>query len=260
MPRIEKTSFESADGNRLAAIIDLPDETPESFAVFAHCFTCTKDAKAAFFTSRTLAGQGIAVLRFDFAGLGESTGELAESSFSSNVADIVSAADHLRAQGHPPCLLVGHSLGGTAVLVAAPRIPEVRAAVTISSPFDPGHLRRHLAADPVEDAADELEILVSNRRFRLKRRFFDDLAEQDLPAALAAVGDRGLLVCHAPDDTVVSLGEARRILDAAPPGASFVALPGAGHLLLQRAHGDYLGRVIAAWCRAYVGSAPDKAK
>ena len=251
MPRIEKTRLRGAQGDELAAIVDWPDAQPWAHAVFAHCFTCTKDVKAAYYTSRTLAAEGVAVLRFDFSGLGESTGDFASSSFSSNVGDLVAAAAYWGERHAGPDLLMGHSLGGTAALAAAAQIPTARAVVTVAAPFEPSHLRRHLGPTARTAGAPLVDVVVAGRRFRLGRQFFDDLEQHDLPGAIAKLG-RALLVCHSPDDSVVDIADAHRILAAAREPRSLLALPGAGHLLLERQHARYLARMIAVWARRYV--------
>ena len=249
MPTSKNISFTGSGGARLAAIMDLPDGDPECFAVFAHCFTCSKDFKAAHHTSRALAGRGIAVLRFDFSGLGQSEGEFAETSFSSNIDDLARAAEHLRYEHQAPRLLVGHSLGGAAALAAAADLPEVAAVATIAAPFDPRHVERHL--EDAAGAGEHVEIQVAGRSFRLKRGFFEDLKRHDMARKISDL-DRALLVCHSPLDRVVHPQEAERIFQTARHPKSFLALEGADHLLSRRADAEYAGRVIAEWARPYL--------
>lgn len=256
MSRIEKTTFLGASGAPLAGIINWPQREPAAFAVFAHCFTCSKDVKAAYRVSRTLAEEGIAVLRFDFSGLGESGGDFVGSSFSTNIADLVAAAAHLRENHRSPSLLVGHSLGGTAALATAARIPEVRAVVSIAAPLDPSHLRRHLL--PVEgrgDHSEEVTLEVAGRRFRLGRQFLDDLQQHDMKALVGSLG-RALLVAHSPADRVVSLEQASSIYQAANHPKSFLSLDRADHLLSKREDAAWAGQCIAAWAARYLMDEP----
>ena len=176
----ERFQFTGADGHQLAAALDTPDGEIIAYALFAHCFTCGKDVLAAKRIAVALAAKGIAVLRFDFTGLGSSEGDFANSTFSSNVADLVRAADHLRETRQAPALLIGHSLGGAAILAAAGQIPEAKAVVTIAAPSDPAHVT-HLFKDHVEDIRKhgEVEVSLAGRPFRIKREFLDDVAEQN---------------------------------------------------------------------------------
>ena len=253
MPRVEKTSFPGAQGAPLAAILNWPEGPPRGFALLAHCFTCTKDSKATYWTGRTLAEEGIAVLRFDFSGLGESRGDFSASSFSSNIEDLLSAVDHLRARYEAPRLLVGHSLGGTAALATAGRIPEVRAVATVASPFDPAHLRRHLSTSGAAGAG-EVILDVGGRPYRLGHQFLEDLERHDMGRAIRDL-ERALLILHSPVDAVVSVEQAALIFQAARHPKSFVALDGADHLLSDRAAARYAGRVIAAWSAPCWGEA-----
>jgi putative redox protein len=257
--RIERFDFPNARGQTLAALLQRPAGEPAGFALFAHCFTCGKDNLAAKRIAETLAGRGIAVLRFDFTGLGASEGEFANTHFSSNVADLVAAADHLRRTAQAPALLVGHSLGGAAVLAAAGQIPEVRAVATIAAPSDPAHVTG-LFKDQVADirAAGEGEVVLAGRPFRIRREFLDDVAEQNL---LERVKDlhRAVLVMHSPTDDRVGIDNATRIFLAARHPKSFVSLIDADHLLTQRRDAVYAADVIAAWAERYVETAPDVA-
>lgn len=248
----ERTEFRGADGQRLAGRIDLPDEHVRAHALFAHCFTCGKDISAANRIARALVDHGIAVLRFDFTGLGSSEGEFANTNFSSNVADLVAAADHLRSAREAPQLLIGHSLGGAAVLAAASAIPEVRAIVTIGAPSDPTHVaglfREHLDQICTEGQA---EVQLAGRSFRIKRQFLQDAAEQQLTERLGKLR-RSLLVMHSPTDTTVGIDNATKIFVAARHPKSFVSLADADHLLTRHADAVYAANLIAAWSERYL--------
>src|SRR6478672_11404805 len=192
----ERFQFTGEGGHQLAAALELPDCEVSAYALFAHCFTCGKDTLAAKRISVALAAKGIAVLRFDFTGLGSSEGDFANSTFSSNVADLVRAADHLRQTRQAPVLLIGHSLGGAAILAAAGQIPEAKAVVTIAAPSDPAHVT-HLFKDHVENIRKhgEVEVSLAGRPFRIKREFLDDVAERSLTAQIATL-HKALLVMH----------------------------------------------------------------
>ncbi len=252
-----RVDFPGHDGSRLAARFDMPTGTPRACALFAHCFTCGKDVLAASRISAALNAQGIAVLRFDFTGLGMSEGEFANTNFSSNVADLLCAASFLREEHQAPTLLIGHSLGGAAVLSAAAEIAEVRAVVTIGAPSEPLHVTRQLGSDVLAQLDTEREVGVSlgGRPFRIQRQFLDDLKEQHLHARIANLGC-ALLVMHAPLDDVVGIDQARRIFEAAHHPKSFVALDGANHLLTGREHATYAAGVIAAWVQPWLPAAP----
>ena len=220
--------------------------------MFAHCFTCGKDGLAAARISRALSSGGIAVLRFDFTGLGESSGDFSQTTFSSNVEDLVRAAEHLREAVAAPSVLIGHSLGGTAVLAAASRVPETRAVVAIGAPADPAHVTRSFGAARAEiEAHGEAEVSLGGRTFRLRRAFLDDVAAQPQLERIRRSGVP-LLVLHSPADQIVEVDNARLIFDAARHPKSFVALDGADHLLtrLRRRGAARLGWPIsAAWPR-----------
>src|SRR6201986_2100683 len=248
----EKFQFEGEGGHQLAAALDLPDGPPAAYALFAHCFTCGKDVLAAKRIAVALTEKGIAVLRFDFTGLGSSEGDFANSTFSSNVADLVRAADHLRQTRKAPSILIGHSLGGAAILAAAGQIPEARAVVTIAAPSDPAHVTG-LFADSVEDIRKngESEVSLAGRPFRIKREFLDDIAEHGLMAHVAKL-HKALLVMHAPTDDTVGIDNATRIFVTARHPKSFVSLAGADHLLTNREDSVYVADVIAAWASRYL--------
>ena len=257
--RTERLTFPNAEGHQLAARLDLPSGgRPRAFALFAHCFTCSKDLFAASRISQALAGRGLAVLRFDFTGLGHSEGEFANTGFSSNVDDLAAAADFLRRRHQAPGVLIGHSLGGAAVLAAAERVPEAGAVVTIGAPADPGHARHLFGTDVAAEIerTGEAEVTLGGRRFRVGKRFLDDIADQHL---LAAVGRlrKALLILHAPRDEVVGIGNAAAIFGAAKHPKSFVSLDGADHLLTRREDAGYVAEVVAAWVSRYLPAPAD---
>ena len=254
--RSEKLTFPGAQGSELAARLDLPDGAPRATALFAHCFTCTKDIFAAARIAHSLAARGIAVLRFDFTGLGHSEGEFANTDFSSNVGDLVAAAAHMRARGMAPRILVGHSLGGAAVLAAAAEVPEAKAVATIGAPADPGHVAHLLQDSAAEIAAKgEAEVVIAGRAFRIRKQFLDDIAGQNLSDHIAGLR-KALLVLHAPRDEVVSIDNAAAIFTAAKHPKSFVSLDDADHLLTRKADAIYVAEVLASWAGRYV-EAPD---
>jgi uncharacterized OsmC-like protein/pimeloyl-ACP methyl ester carboxylesterase len=256
--QIERFQFTGEGGHQLAAALDLPEREVrevKAYALFAHCFTCGKDVLAASRIAAALAAKGIAVLRFDFTGLGSSEGDFANSTFSSNVADLVRAADHLRETRKGAALLIGHSLGGAAVLAAAGQIPDATAVVTIAAPSDPAHVTG-LFKDRIEDIrqAGEVEVSLAGRPFRIKREFLDDIAEHGLMAHVANL-HKALLVMHSPTDETVGIDNATRIFVAAKHPKSFVSLADADHLLNQRRDSAYVADVIAAWAERYIDAA-----
>jgi len=252
----EQFDFPNADGQRLAGLLDNPPGAARAYALFAHCFTCGKDIHAARRIAEGLTAVGIAVLRFDFTGLGSSEGEFANTTFSSNVADLVAAADQLRRVKRAPSILIGHSLGGAAVLAAGSAVPEARAVVTIAAPSDPAHVAG-LFKDKIEeiDAHGEVEVSLAGRPFRILRAFLDDVAEQELSARIATLR-KALLIFHSPSDDLVGIDNASRIFAAARHPKSFVSLTGADHLLSRKSDAAYVANVIAAWAERYLDMAP----
>jgi putative redox protein len=248
----ERFQFTGSEGQQLAAALDTPDSPIRAYALFAHCFTCGKDVLAAQRIAAALAAQGIAVLRFDFTGLGSSEGDFANSTFSSNVADLVRAADHLREFRKAPALLIGHSLGGAAILAAAGQIPDAKAVVTIAAPSDPAHVTG-LFKDRVGDIRKlgKVEVTLAGRPFHIKREFLDDIAEHGLTTHVANL-HKALLIMHAPTDDTVSIDNATRIFVAAKHPKSFVSLADADHLLTDRRDASYVADVIAAWAERYI--------
>jgi putative redox protein len=248
----ERFQFTAEGGHRLAAALDLPEREPIAYALFAHCFTCGKDVLGARRIAAALAAKGIAVLRFDFTGLGSSEGDFANSTFSSNVTDLVHAAEYLRANRMGPAILIGHSLGGAAILAAAGRIPEARAVVTIAAPSDPVHVTG-LFRDRIEDIRKhgEVEVALAGRPFHIKREFLDDIAEHNLMAQVTGL-HKALLIMHSPTDDTVGIDNATRIFVAARHPKSFVSLAGADHLLSGKRDSVYAADVIAAWSTSYL--------
>jgi len=248
----ERFQFTGEGGHQLAAALDMPEREPVAYALFAHCFTCGKDVLAARRIASALSAKGIAVLRFDFTGLGSSEGDFANSTFSSNVADLVRAADHLRETRKSPAILIGHSLGGAAILAAAGEIPEAKAVVTIAAPSDPAHVTG-LFADRIEDIrkAGKVEVRLAGRPFHITSEFLDDIAEHGLMAHVTNL-HKALLVMHAPTDDTVGIDNATRIFVAAKHPKSFVSLAEADHLLSGKRDAFYVADVIAAWATRYL--------
>jgi len=248
--------FPGADGDELAARLDLPPGVPRAYALFAHCFTCSKESLAATRISQALAARGIATLRFDFTGLGGSGGDFANTNFSSNVGDLLAAAGWLARNHGPARLLIGHSLGGAAVLAAAAELPETRAVVTIGAPAEPAHVAHLLADGAAEiEAEGEAEVEIGGRRFRIRKQFLDDLEGLQASEQLKDLG-KALLVMHAPLDDVVGIDNASRIFLAARHPKSFVSLDDANHLLSRRRDAEYAAGVVAAWAARYIGDEP----
>lgn len=250
---IKTIEFTGHDGSLLAARLDSP-QSPRAYALFAHCFTCSKDVLAAARISASLNDHGIAVLRFDFTGLGMSEGDFADTNFSSNVADLERAADFLREHHRAPTLLIGHSLGGAAALAVAADIPEVRAVVTIGAPSDPLHVTRQIgkkAVAQLDAGHNEIEVSLAGRPFRIQKQFLEDLRTQRLDERIAAL-DRALLVMHAPLDETIAIDQAGKIFSAAMHPKSFVALHGANHMLSGPDDARYAADIIAAWAQPWL--------
>jgi putative redox protein len=256
--KTEKVNFPGALGEQLAARLDLPDGKPKAYALFAHCFTCSKDIFAATRIASGLADEGIAVLRFDFTGLGHSDGEFANTSFSSNISDLLKAADYLREAHQAPKLVIGHSLGGAAVLAAAGQVPEALAVATIGAPAEPAHVQ-HLfrQARPEIEAAGEAEVLLAGRPFRIKKQFLEDIEARKLESDIAAM-KKALIVFHAPRDDTVGIENAGRIFAAAKHPKSFISLDDADHLLTRKSDSTYVARVLAAWATRSLEAAPPR--
>jgi alpha-beta hydrolase superfamily lysophospholipase len=250
--RSVKTEFKGAEGQTLVGNLEMPDGAVRATALFAHCFTCGKDVFAASRIARGLSAQGIAVLRFDFTGLGASEGEFANTNFSSNIADLVAAADYLRSVQQAPTLLIGHSLGGAAVLAAAGAMPEVKAVVTIAAPSDPKHVRG-LFGDAIDsiERDGEAQVQLAGRPFTIKKQFLTDAAGYQLSTKTASL-HRALMVMHSPRDTTVDISNALEIFSAAKHPKSFVSLDDADHLLTRREDATYVAGMIAAWSKRYL--------
>ena len=238
-------NFLGKSGHRLSGRIERPQSTPRGWAIFAHCFTCGKDSLAAVRVSRALALHGIGVLRFDFAGLGTSGGAFADATFAADVGDLIAAGRAMADAGMAPSLLVGHSLGGAAVLVAAADIPSVRAVTTIGAPADVSHVLHQFDQDALAriEKNGEAELTLANRPFVVRKTFVDDARQQKLEARIAEMR-KPLLVMHAPGDTVVGIDHASQIFLAARHPKSFVSLDDADHLLSRRQDADYAASVI----------------
>jgi putative redox protein len=254
MSEMDRITFDGAHGHALAARLDVPAGPVRAYALFAHCFTCSKDIFAASRIAGALAMRGFAVLRFDFTGLGASQGEFANTNFSSNVADLVCAANHMRKHYTAPALLVGHSLGGAAVLAAAHRIAEVKAVATIGAPADAAHVAHNFCATDIDRIKEhgKAEVSLGGRTFTIQRQFLDDIADQEIDACIAGL-DRALIVFHSPVDQIVGIENAAHIYTAAKHPKSFVSLDDADHLLTRRADAVYVADVLAAWAGRYVG-------
>ncbi|MGI9235368.1 MAG: bifunctional alpha/beta hydrolase/OsmC family protein [Woeseiaceae bacterium] len=245
-------SFENESRDALSAILDVPTTPPVAYALFAHCFTCSKNLKAATNIARALNGAGIAVLRFDFTGLGQSEGDFADTNFSSNVSDLLAAVDYMGRELSAPSILIGHSLGGTAVLAAASMVDSAVAVATIGSPSEPAHVARMFSGS--EDALrerGEATVNLGGRPFLMKQQFLDDLEKQDLRTSVGALR-KALLILHAPLDNIVEIDNASALFLAAKHPKSFVSLDNADHLLSRETDSRYAGNVLAAWASRYL--------
>ncbi|MGD9057587.1 MAG: alpha/beta fold hydrolase [Desulfobacterales bacterium] len=251
--KFKKLEFENKDGQVLSARLDLPvSGQPAAYALFAHCFTCSKNIKAIAHITRALNQEGIAVMRFDFTGLGESEGDFADTNFSSNVDDLIVAADFLKANYEAPKILIGHSFGGAAVLQAAARISSATAVVTVAAPADPRHVSQSLGSvTRIIQSRGEAEVSLAGRTFKLKKQFFDDLQLVNMKEILKNL-NRSLLVLHSPVDETVGIENAAQIFQAARHPKSFISLDKADHLLTQQTDSLYAGAVIAAWAGKYI--------
>ena len=251
--------FSNSRGERLAATLDLPeDEAPISYALFAHCFTCTKSLKAAINIAAALNREKIAVLRFDFTGLGQSEGTFADTNFSTNVADLILASEYLAKKFQPPQIIIGHSLGGAAVIQAAEKIPSLRAVVTIAAPHDPGHVG-HLFENMRQQIEENgsAEVNLAGRKFTIKKQFLEDLEMQKLDTHIKSL-KTALMVMHSARDTTVSIDNAANIYKAAKHPKSFISLDEADHLLLKEKDSLYVGMMIAAWSHRYIDTPVQK--
>lgn len=248
-----KVSFTNTQGEKLGARLEMPvDSYPHNFAIFAHCFTCNKNLIAVRNIARALTQSGFAVLRFDFTGLGESEGDFSDTNFSSNVEDLVAAANFLSEEYQAPSLLIGHSLGGAAVLMARQHISTVKAVATIGAPYAPAHVS-HLFESKKEEieAEGKARVSIAGRRFTIKKQFIDDLESLSSFAAIKSL-DASLLVMHSPIDEIVEVDNATQIYKAASHPRSFISLDDADHLLSEGNDSLYVGEVIATWAKRYL--------
>ena len=253
-PRSEKVTFPGSDGSRLAGRLDSPAGPPLAYALWAHCFSCSKDVFAASRVARSLTERGIAVLRFDFTGLGTSEGDFANTNFSSNVQDMIAATEYLRSHFEAPKMLIGHSLGGAAVLAAAADVPEALAVCTIGAPADPAHVAEQFSGSRADIERDgQAEVSLAGRPFTIKKQFLDDIEGQKLEQSIASMR-KALLVFHSPIDAVVGIENAGRIFQAAKHPKSFVTLDNADHMLSGRQDAVYVADVLASWAARYIGT------
>lgn len=251
--KIQDLTFPNAEGQQLSAKLYLPlDDSPRFYAIFAHCFTCSKNYKAVTNISETLAHLGVAVLSFDFTGLGMSEGKFEETEFSSNVGDLLAASNFLDDKYEAPKLLIGHSLGGAAILFASDIIPSVQALVTIGAPADPKHVK-HLFEEDIETIKKKgsAKVNIGGRSFRLRKDFLDDLESQDLPKILGR-SRKALLIMHSPQDKIVEIKNAADLYHLAHHPKSFVTLDRSDHLLTDERESKYVGEVISTWSKKYL--------
>jgi len=251
-----RVTFPNKAGEQLAGLLEIPDNPPDAYALFAHCFTCSKDINAASRISRGLVDSGIAVLRFDFTGIGSSEGDFANTNFSSNLEDIVAAAEFLATNYSGPELLIGHSLGGAAMLAISDSIESAKAIVTIGAPATASHLQ-HLLHDVKDTLAntDKAEITLGGKTFMVKRQFLQDLDQHNTTDHISRLG-KALLIFHSPVDEIVAIDESSRIYTAARQPKSFISLETADHLLSDRRDSEYISEVITSWSRRYLSENP----
>ena len=247
-----KASFNNQQGELLAGLLETPDSETKAYALFAHCFTCSKDIAVTSRITRALANKGIAVLRFDFTGLGNSDGDFANTNFSSNINDLIQAASYLEEKYAAPVMIIGHSLGGAAVLAAAQSIPSIKAVVTIGAPATGQHVE-HLFANAKDEIVNNDEALVdlAGRKFTIKKQFVDDINSYIDTSHISQLG-MALLILHSPVDETVSIDEAAKIYSAAKHPKSFISLDKADHLLTRREDSEYVASVISSWAGRYL--------
>ena len=250
--KTEKITFTGSQGHLLSARLDSPAGETKGYALFAHCFTCSSSILAASHISAALIEKGIAVFRFDFTGLGSSEGEFSNTNFSSNVEDIKAAIDFLRSENKTPQILIGHSLGGAAILRAAEMVPDLKALATINAPSDPSHLRNLLKNSLEEiDSQGYANVVLGGREFQIQKQFIDDLEKHKDLSYLKNI-KAALLIFHSPEDTIVDIENARLIFTAARHPKSFISLYGADHLLTRVADADYVADIISSWVNRYL--------
>ena len=256
--QFKKLEFSNTAGQILSGRIDLPEgRETVAYSIFAHCFTCSKNIKAISNISRALTREGIAVLRFDFTGLGESEGDFADTNFSSNVEDLVMAAEFMASDYRAPKILIGHSLGGAAVLQAAAKIPSAAAVITIAAPADPTHVSLALGdSKKIIERRGEATVELSGRTFKIKKQFLDDLGSVRMRETIENL-NRALLILHSPIDAVVGIENAAKIFQTARHPKSFISLDSADHLLMEKKDSLYAGSIIATWSLRYVDAHSD---
>ncbi|AUC77211.1 bifunctional alpha/beta hydrolase/OsmC family protein [Olleya sp. Bg11-27] len=250
---IQKINFTNAEGQQLIGRLELPiNQHPHNFTIFAHCFTCNKNLSAVKNITRELTSNGFGVLRFDFTGLGESEGDFENTNFSGNVDDLISASNYLKENYTAPTLLIGHSLGGAAVIFAASKIDSVKAVATIGAPSNPKHVQNLIQSSVDEiKATGKANVSIGGRPFTIKKQFLDDIETKSLPDVAKNLR-KALLVMHSPQDTTVGIENAEEIYIAARHPKSFVTLDGADHLLMKKEDSVYVGSVIATWAKRYI--------
>ena len=251
--RTKKVTFEGAFGDQLSARIERPDDQEvTTYALFAHCFTCSKNLRPVTHISETLTDRGIGVLRFDFTGLGESEGDFSDTNFSSNIDDLVEAATFMESQFHAPEILIGHSLGGAAVIQAAHRISSSKAVATIAAPATPEHVKKNFGPDlELIESQGKAEVTLAGRNFTIKKQFLDDLEEARMDARIKNL-DRALMIFHSPVDNIVGIDNASKIYQKARHPKSFVSLDDADHLLMDEKDSIYVAEVLASWASRYI--------
>ncbi|MFN1836190.1 alpha/beta hydrolase family protein [Balneola sp. MJW-20] len=250
--RSTKIEFEGSLGELLSARLDEPNTESRACMIFAHCFTCSKNLKVVGNITKTLAARGIATLRFDFTGLGESEGDFANTNFSSNVEDLIAAYNYMKEHHTPPAILTGHSLGGAAVLQAAHRMDSVKAVATIGAPSDPEHVKQNfaLSIDQIESEG-EAEVTLAGRSFKIKKQFLDDLEGTSMENYIHSL-KRSLIIFHSPIDNTVGIDNAGEIFKSARHPKSFISLDQADHLLTNDKDSIYVGEVLASWAAKYI--------
>lgn len=250
----EKHTFPNKQGETLSALVERPETGVRAYALFAHCFTCSKNIGTATRITRALASHGFAVMRFDFTGLGNSEGDFANTNFSSNIDDLLAATAYLRDNFQAPEVLIGHSLGGAAVIAAAGRVPEARAVVTIAAPDDPGHMR-HLLRGRVAEIESQgwARVSIGGQEFTIRQQFLDDISEHSLADALKTM-DKALLLLHSPKDQLIEIDHAYHLFEMAHEPKSLISLDNADHLLSNPADAEYAANTISAWASRYITS------
>lgn len=247
----KKITFEGAHGDTLSARLDQPDTNTSTYALFAHCFTCSKNLKPVKNISKTLNKRGIGVFRFDFTGLGESEGDFADTNFSSNIDDLVAATSYMKKHYQSPEILIGHSLGGAAVLQAASEIPASKAVATIGAPSNPKHVKQNFDAQLHEiESSGQATVTLAGRSFTIKKQFIDDLEQNKMDRYIQQLG-KALMIFHSPIDNTVGIDNAARIYKKARHPKSFVSLDDADHLLMDEKDSRYVAQVLASWAERY---------